>query len=204
MAHNVPEHNGHHLFTTLLIVVILAVFVTGASLAWQKVSAPADSVNRGTATTTRANEPSEDNATQEVARYRLLSERCDNGTCIVQGPEVPVGYGWLTGYHERHEDSVAFGQGTTTCHVLHITGGNEIMIDHFVGLINNGNSVQELSSGGDLLLNLPFERLTETQRQRLQQSGNSNPVRIQVLNRDPPGRGAQSCESFVDVIEVSA
>ncbi len=115
----------------------------------------------------------------------------------------------LVGYYttwEKSYDSSDFngeeGPVSFTCDTLVVTGGDDKLIGYFRGLISGHNTVNRLDENNNLLLNLDFSEIADSEKNEILSSSLAHPVSIKVRKKIEPGRSARPCESFFKIISV--
>ncbi len=134
-------------------------------------------------------------------QYQLIDD-CSGKKCLYRGDEAVEGLGYLTGYYSTVEKTI-WGEATK-CDVLVVVDGHEELIGDLKDWVQRGNSVNEINSEGNLVINLSLDTLTPAAINQIKNSSPTNKVQLMVVRITPQPRGASSCTSFVDIIAVGA
>ena len=130
-------------------------------------------------------------------------EFCDGKQCLFTGPDAVEGLGTLTGYFTTYTKS-DWGDGEITCDALYVLDGSKPLVDNLISwVVDEGNNVNRVSDDNHLILNLELAALTPQEQAKIKASSATSPLSLTVVRGTPIGRGAGSCESFVEILRVN-
>ena len=93
---------------------------------------------------------------------------------------------------------------TETCRTLVVSDGHAGLIKYFKDMILlDGNTVQTLSSEGNLRINLPWNEISESDRLTIQSSTKNKNVSVELKKKIQVPMGAGPCTSFFNFIRVN-
>jgi hypothetical protein len=131
-----------------------------------------------------------------IAYTHFRLEECTKNQCLFSGFEAPEGFAYLTGYYKSYK---ADDWGTpTTCNGFVVTGGNQILIDHFNDWINKGNGLNKRIDG-NLVINLT---LNKTNEKSIKSSNANDQIKLGMIRVSPRGTGTSTCTPVVEIITV--
>lgn len=111
----------------------------------------------------------------------------------------------FTGFYTTYEREFSYGGSEPELHVCDafvVLDGPDDLVEKYMGMIEYGNTVQMKDSEGRLMLNIPLDALeSESRRQAILSSTESNPTEIALREKDPEGKDAPPCFSFFEFAE---
>ncbi len=139
---------------------------------------------------------------QPVLNGTLISG-CSEDECLMQVGDgyngYVVGVGKLKGFYRVVQRS-AWGE-TRDCDTLVMLGGTETLLNEYMNLIEQGNTVNNLDSQNRIQFNLDLSQITATERDKILKSTEATPIELVVLNPLPGGKGVPACYSFVEILK---
>lgn len=110
--------------------------------------------------------------------------------------------GDFTGYYIKREN--IYGEENTgpyTCDSFVATKGDKIITDYFKNIWQNGNTVNNFSSG-DFEFNLDLSKMSSVDKNKIINSTPNSPISLTLKKKVEPGKGAPPCYSFFEILSV--
>lgn len=185
--------------TTLSKYLALALFVAlpflGGYVGYVYAPEKLVTVERVVERTTEKTEVATTTMEKEI-NYESYSERLDK----LRDSEDDVIF---TGFY--HTETIEFFDEVFTCQQLQVVSDypQNKFVELYVNSILSGNSIQRLTPNGNLLLNLPWDEMSETAKEQVMDAKEAT-VDIILKHKKQAGRDVGPCHSsfsFVGVVE---
>lgn len=144
--------------------------------------------------------------TQDYYLNTVAVEPCSYFQCLFKASGEVIGYAELDGYYRPEtvagggEENAYAGQ-TQTCDRFVVTGGSKPLINQFLDMIKNGNTLNKIV-GTNLVINLDLAdpNLDISLVRNIRSSTIQHPISLGVLQMYQYGKGAGPCTSIVRVV----
>lgn len=110
--------------------------------------------------------------------------------------------GDFTGYYLKREG--VYGEENTgpyICDSFVATQGDKIITDYFKNIWQNGNTVNNFSSG-NFEFNLDLSKVSATEKSKIINSTPNSLISLTLKKKIEPGKGASPCHSFFEILGV--
>jgi hypothetical protein len=107
--------------------------------------------------------------------------------------------GYYTSYIKRMEYDGEF-YGTTSCDAFIEIRNSNPLITYLRNLVTSGNTVNSLTTEGNLRMNIDISKLDQSLRNKIIQSLPDKKITLEMKLRETEGKENISCGSFVRIV----
>ena len=138
---------------------------------------------------------------QQIDSDSGVSKYCSEDQCLFSAGGEIVGTSKITGHYTKYS-KVDWGEEQVECDAMIVHTENP-MVQEMVSSVNEGNSVNKLTTDGKLTLNLNLKSLSTSDRQKIFNSTDEKPIDLTVIKYSSIGTGVPGCYSFVKILKVN-
>jgi hypothetical protein len=125
---------------------------------------------------------------------------CSLLECVFDHPNGLLGSATIKGYYSQRK--VSPWDEIEICDVLVIEPNSTEFFNHYMNMVERGNSINYKDDQGNLLFSLDLSVLDENEQQKIRSATKDNPVELFVQTKMPRETSAPACHSFVNIISV--
>ena len=114
----------------------------------------------------------------------------DNPSSPTEPIVNPVLTGNVTGFYVEYSMDwwkEEYGTDIDSCTAFEITSGDQAVINKYKQFVKDGNTIQHLSGQGNLVMNLPWENLSESAQATIKASTSSAPLTLHLTEKPSTG-----------------
>ena len=133
-----------------------------------------------------------------------LQGTCSRTQCLFVSPyeqDYPVGTSTLQGYYLQEQEE-SFG-ASKLCDNFVILTGSSMLIEAYLSLIAQGNSVNTKNDQEQVIISLDLRAISESEKTIITLSTLTHVVDLLVLSKPPEGRGVEACFSPVEILKAT-
>lgn len=140
----------------------------------------------------------------EVSSCEVLSEFCETKSCLFSSDNLGIaGIAEVKGYFIKHKREAGFEENKMVeCSAFVVTEGPKPLVDDFLNLVDQGNTINYKNEKGQLVLTIDPETLPSPEKQKLMKSTENAMATIQIVRVAGFGRSLPACGSVVDLLRA--